>query len=71
LYVARIRPGTITDRRIAVFQRLGFDVETFDLRPYTERLRDPVSRRLAFRMDWGPIVKMINRDLNKRAQQGG
>lgn len=71
LYVARIRPGTITERRIAAFRRLGFEVETFDLGPYTERLRNPASRRLAFRLDWGPIVKMINRDLSARAQRGG
>lgn len=71
LYVANIRTGTITERRVAAFGRLGCEVETFNLRPYVQALRNPISRRLAFRLDLGPIVNVVNRDLRARAIRGG
>lgn len=71
LYVANIRPGTITERRVRSLQRLGYQVDEFNLRPYVERLGNPISRRLAYRLDWGPVVRQINLDVSARAQRGG
>lgn len=71
LYVANVRPGSITERRIASFQRLGWQIETFDSAPYLAKLTNPVSRRLAHRLNTGTVVRRLNLDLQERARRGG
>lgn len=71
LYVTNVRPGSITERRIGSFRRLGHEVEAFDLAPYLARLRNPLTRRMAHKLDLGFVVGRINRDLRERARTGG
>ena len=71
LYASDIRAGSITQRRIGTFRRLGWDVEEFDLGRYTMHLRNPLSRRMAIRLNYGAVVRLINQDLLARAALGG
>lgn len=70
LYIGNLREGGNGRDRMAILRRAGWAVEGFDTRPY--RAAGPrLMRSLTARLQVGPAVARLNRDLCARATKGG
>lgn len=63
LYIGPLVKGTITTQRIDSLRGLGVEVISFDTSPYIKSLKNPISRRLAFKYSFGPVVSKLNKDI--------
>ncbi|MEH7378691.1 CgeB family protein [Neobacillus drentensis] len=68
LYIGPLNKGTITTQRIDSLRDLGAEVISFDTSPYIKSLKNPISRRLAFKYSFGPMVPKLNKEIITFAQ---
>lgn len=66
LYAGGLFKGSTGLERLNALKTLGHDVITFDFDPYVRRI-NRIKRSLEIRLNWGPDVWALNRDLQRFA----